>query len=170
MEQEKTNQSKSNDKKSDKTKKLPYKAKCSLLGKMANIVPCDDRLEIYTTSTALILLSLWLFAAAGFALTFLITKNYIIWLFSALLFGVAGYLLATKLYSGKLTKTFLYDEISCVIADVPELTIIHDDEKMYVLKILPKDQKDFEIALFLATKNSKYETTKKNNRYYVKLK
>lgn len=164
MEQENIKQ------KSPKEKKIPYKAKCSLLGKTAKIVPCEDRVEIYTTGTWLIILSLWVFAAAAFALTFFIFNNYFVWLFAALFGGICGYLLAAKLYLGKLTKTFLYDEIECIISDVPELTIIHDDQKMFVLKALTADCRDFDLALNEALKNSKYQVKKTNDRFYIKLK
>lgn len=139
----------------------------SLMGKTATIVACEDRLEIYTTGTWLIILCLWILAAAMFWLS-LYLNNYIISIIFTLIGGISGYIIASKLYLGKLTETFEYKDVTCFMYTAPEFTVVKSDNYLFGFRLLPKSKTKLIANLTEAFKDNKnYTFVSKNGKYYV---
>lgn len=147
--------------------KINNRVSGSLMGKTATIVACEDRLEIYTTATWLIILSLWVMAGAMFWLS-LLFNNLIVSILFTLIGGISGFLLASKLYIGKLTETFAYKDVNCFMYTAPEFTIVKTDNFLFSIRLLRKAKAKLIANLTQATKNSKdFNFVHKNGKYYI---
>jgi hypothetical protein len=111
----------------------------SILGKTAKLVPEKDSLTIYTTSTWIIVLSVWVFAGAFFALTFW-TSNFWISVIITALGGALGFYMSFFVYTGKLTTSFSYRAIQSFIRENADFVITFTDQKLYYVRMLPKAQ------------------------------
>jgi len=109
----------------------------SLFGKTARVIASNDKLEVYTTSTWFIVLCVWVFAGAFFSLSMLF-KGIVISVVLTLLGTIVGFLLSTKLYVGKLTDSFDYNNIDCFILSGADFSISLSNTKLYVIKITIK--------------------------------
>lgn len=139
----------------------------SILGKTATIIAREDKIDIYTTSTLLIILSLWIFAGAFFVLS-LPLDNTIISMILTTIGAVIGFLLASKLYIGKLKDSFSYKDITCFMYSAPDFTIVKSDNYMYVIRILKKSYPKIIRNINEVLENSnEYVFIKKNGKYYV---
>lgn len=139
----------------------------SILGKTATIIAREDKIDIYTTSTLLIILSLWVFAGAFFALSLLL-DNMIISMILTVIGAIIGFLLASKLYVGKLKDSFSYKDISCFMYSAPDFTIVKNDNYMYIIRILKKSYPKIIKNINEILKDSnEYIFIKKNGKYYV---
>lgn len=151
------------DKKSNKY--IPQKITASLSGKMVKLVPTRNGIEIYLQPTWLMLLSVWVFGGAVFTLS-TFWPNTIFMISATLLGGLGGFIFTYKMARGKLKYSFLYKDIVCLIPAAPYFTIVHDDQKMFELRMLDKPQRRLLAAIEEATSVGLYDFGEKHTRYY----
>lgn len=147
----------------------PKRITASLMGKMVKVVPTRNSIDIYIQPTWLMIVAVWVFGGAFFALS-LVWFHVISSCILTVIGGVLGFYLTSKFAIGKLHKSFNYHEIVCIVANVPELTIVHGDQKMFELRMLTRPQKKLVLAIVDAIKEGPYSLVKKHGRYYVALK
>lgn len=140
----------------------------SLMGKTTTIIPKEDCIDIYTTGTWFILISLWVFAMGLFGIS-LFFNNLVVSVIMTLLGAFIGVFLAMKLYIGKLHTSFSYDKISCMLYNRPNFSIIDEKEKILNIHMLPQKFESIMTEVGEQVKeNPNMDFEKRNNRYYLK--
>lgn len=143
------------------------KISASLYGKTANIVPSENGINVYTTSTLLIVASLWVFAGLGFWISILF-NNLVASVIITVISGIIGFLLAFKLYTGKLVDSFSYADIACIKYSAPELTIINHENYLYSLRVLTNSSRKLIAAIAeQLNEHPDYQFTAKHGGYYI---
>lgn len=139
----------------------------SLFGGMANVVVYEDKIEVRTVNTFLVMLCVWFFALFFFGISYPI-DNIVINCIFAVIGGVLGFLFIKKFYAGRLRETFEYKNIECFICDAPDFTIAQTNKKIYGLKMMPKPQ--IKLMAYVATAlkdNENIEFTKIHGKYRI---
>lgn len=142
----------------------------SILGKTAKLVPEKDSLVIYTTGTWLIIVSIWVFAGAFFSLT-LFTTNFWVSVILTVLGGMLGFYMSFYFYTGKLTTSFSYYDISAFICDNADFTIALSDHNLYYVRMMPKAQMKLLADIQLVMQEGEeFNLTKQHGRYVIEYK
>lgn len=80
--------------------------------------------------------------------------------------GLLGFYVTSKKLIGKQIHSFDYKDIVCLIPAVPYFTIVHDDQKLFELRMLDKVQRKVLNAIKDATSVGMFIFEEKHGKYY----
>lgn len=150
--------------------KKRFGANGSILGKTTKVIPEKDSLAVYTTGTWLIILTIWVFAGAFFALSLLAFSVGLSILLTAL-GGMLGFFMSFYLYTGKLTTTYNYYDIEAFICNNADFTIALRNHNLYDIRMMPKAQMKLLADMQLVMQEGdEFNLAKQHGRYVIEYK
>jgi hypothetical protein len=111
----------------------------SLYGKYVTLLVTEKAVEVYVTSTLMLVIGLWV-GATFLSLLSLLIDMLLLTLCMAVAGGILGFFLARRLFKGRQDARFVYDEIASFVKNPPDFNITTRDGRMYSLRMLPKKQ------------------------------
>ena len=130
----------------------------SLYGKYVTLIVDEKAVEVYVTSTVLMVIGLWV-GATFCALLSLFVDMLLLTLIMSVAGGIGGFYLVRRIFRGKQDARFTYDDLTSFVGNPPDFNFNLQDGKMYTLRMMPKKQ-----AIFIGAVN---DALKVQNRYHL---
>lgn len=155
------------------TAKNSYKPKrvtASLVGRMVKIVPTRNSIDIYRQPGWLILAVTWGAALVALSISLLLISSILLCCVLTAVAGGVAFFFSSRAFLGPIQRSFNYNEIVCIVANIPDLTIIYGEQKLFEMKMLSYSQRRLFAAITEAIVIGPYHLVKNHGRYYIGLK